>query len=104
MFTGASTRGARMLLDAAGLTVDVLVGGDDVRRPEPAGDGVLLAAERLGVAPGAVAYIGDSPLDLRAATAAGSIGAAAAWGHLYDAREPADHTLARPAEALALLG
>lgn len=104
VFTGASTRGARMLLDAAGLTVDVLVGGDHVRRPKPAGDGVLLAAERLGVAPDAIAYIGDSPLDLRAAAAAGSVGAAAAWGHLYDAREPADRTLSEPEAALALLG
>ncbi|WP_144119146.1 HAD family hydrolase [Catellatospora sichuanensis] len=104
VFTGASTRGARMLLDAAGLTVDVLIGGDHVRRPKPAGDGVLLAAERLGVVPGAVAYIGDSPLDLRAAAAAGSVGAAAAWGHLYDAQEPADRTLARPEAALELLG
>lgn len=104
VFTGASTRGARMLLDAAGLAVDVLVGGDHVRRPKPAGDGVLLAAERLRVAPGAVAYIGDSPLDLRAAASAGSVGAAAAWGHLYDAQEPADRTLVRPEAALDLLG
>ncbi|QIY76576.1 HAD-IA family hydrolase [Streptomyces sp. RLB1-33] len=103
VFTGASSRAAAMLLRAAGLDVDVLIGGDHVQRPKPAGDGVVLAAERLGVAPAGLAYIGDSPLDLRAAAAAGSRSAAAAWGHLYDGAEPSDATLTRPEEALGLL-
>ncbi|MFE3414894.1 HAD family hydrolase [Streptomyces mirabilis] len=72
VFTGASSRAAAMLLRAAGLDIDVLIGGDHVQRPKPAGDGLLLAAEQLGVAPAALAYIGDSPLDLRAAATAGS--------------------------------
>jgi phosphoglycolate phosphatase-like HAD superfamily hydrolase len=92
-----------MLLAAADIAVDVLVGGDEVSRPKPAADGLLLTARRLGVAPGDLAYIGDAPIDLRAATAAGGIGAAAAWGHQYERAEPADITLATPAEALALL-
>jgi phosphoglycolate phosphatase-like HAD superfamily hydrolase len=50
-----------------------------------------------------VAYIGDSPLDLRAAVAAGSTSAAAAWGHQYDAAEAADYILATPQQALGLL-
>ncbi|MGR6968157.1 HAD family hydrolase [Streptomyces cynarae] len=103
VFTGASSRAAAMLLKAAGLRVDVLIGGDHVQRPKPAGDGLILAAEQLGVAPVELAYIGDSPLDLRAAAAAGSRGAAAAWGHQYDGAEPSDVTLTRPQEALALL-
>jgi HAD superfamily hydrolase (TIGR01509 family) len=104
VFTGASRRAAQMLLRAAGLTVDVLVGGDEVARPKPAGDGLLLAAARLGAAPGQLAYIGDSPLDLRAARAAGCHGAAAAWGHQYQRAEPADYTLAAPGDVLVLLG
>ena len=103
VFTGASSRAATILLRAAGIAVDVLVGGDEVTRPKPAADGLLLTARRLGVAPGDLAYIGDAPIDLRAATAAGGIGAAAAWGHQYERAEPADITLATPAEALALL-
>ncbi|MFE5374981.1 HAD family hydrolase [Streptomyces mirabilis] len=103
VFTGASSRAAAMLLKAAGLTVDILIGGDHVQRPKPAGDGLILAAEQLGVAPADLAYIGDSPLDLRAAATAGSRSAAAAWGHLYDGAEPSDATLTRPEEALALL-
>jgi phosphoglycolate phosphatase-like HAD superfamily hydrolase len=64
---------------------------------------VLLAADRLGVPAAEIAYIGDSPLDLRAAVAAGSTSAAAAWGHQYNAAEAADYTLATPRQALQLL-
>jgi len=103
VFTGASTRAATMLLAGAGIAVDVLVGGDEVTRPKPAADGLLLAARRLGVAPAGLVYIGDAPNDLRAATAARGMAAAAAWGHQYQSAEPADITLAAPAEALTLL-
>ncbi|MGW7341241.1 HAD family hydrolase [Streptomyces sp. NPDC054808] len=103
VFTGASSRAGETLLKAAGLDVDVLIGGDHVQRPKPAGDGLFLAAKRFGVAPDDLAYIGDSPLDLRAAAAAGSRSAAAMWGHLYDGAEPCDATLTRPEEALELL-
>ena len=103
VFTGASRRAAALLLASAGVSVDVLVGGDDAGRPKPAPDGLLLAAQRLGVPVAEVAYIGDSPFDLRAAVAAGSTSAAAAWGHQYDAAEAADYTLAAPGQALELL-
>lgn len=104
VFTGASHRAATMLLAAAGLTPDVLVGGDQVQHPKPAPDGLIQVAGLLGIKPGDLAYVGDSPGDLRAARAAGSHAAAAAWGHMYDPAEPADSVLARPADALALLG
>lgn len=92
-----------MLLESAGLPVDVLIGGDQVARPKPAPDGILLAAEELGIDPVDVAYVGDSPLDLRAATSAGSHSAAAAWGHMYDQAERADVVLSGPLQALDLL-
>jgi len=104
VFTGTSTRAAGLLLASAGLAADVLIGGEQIGRPKPAPDGVLLAASRLGAQPRDLAYIGDAPADLRAARAAGSHAAAAAWGHLYDPAEPADSVLASPADALALLG
>jgi phosphoglycolate phosphatase len=72
VFTGASTRAALTLLHSAGLAADVLVGGDQIGRPKPAPDGVLLAASQIGADPGELAYIGDAPADLRAARAAGS--------------------------------
>jgi HAD superfamily hydrolase (TIGR01509 family) len=103
VFTGASRRAAVLLLRAAGLAADVLVGGEEVARPKPAPDGLMLAAERLGLRPADLAYVGDSPLDTRAARAAGSYAAAASWGHMFDAAEPADSILTCPKQALDLL-
>lgn len=103
VFTGASSRAAGMLLKSAGLRTDVLIGGDHVSRPKPAPDGILLAAEELGIDPRDVGYVGDSPLDLRAAVAAGSRAVAAAWGHMYDQAEQADVVLPGPLQALDLL-
>jgi HAD superfamily hydrolase (TIGR01509 family) len=103
VFTGNSSRAAAVLLRSAGLHADVLIGGDQVSCPKPAPDGILLAAEELGIDPMDVAYVGDSPLDLRAAVAAGSRGAAAAWGHMYDQAEQADVVLSGPLQALDLL-
>jgi HAD superfamily hydrolase (TIGR01509 family) len=103
VFTGASTRAAGMLMKAAGLPVDVLIGGDQVTQAKPAPDGVLLAATKLGLSPAELAYIGDSPLDLRAAASAGSRSVAAAWGHQYDEAEQADVVLPSAGRALDLL-
>lgn len=103
VFTGAAVRGARALLEAAGIAVDVLVGGDLVARPKPAPDGLLLVAQRLRIEPCELAYVGDAAVDLLSAKAAGASGIAAQWGHLYDPRIAADLTLARPEDALALL-
>jgi HAD superfamily hydrolase (TIGR01509 family) len=102
VFTGASRRAAAILLTAAGLTVDVLVSGDQVRA-KPAPDGLVLTARLIGIDPRDLAYIGDSPADLGAAKAAGCQAVAAAWGHMYDPAELADSVLGRPGQALALL-
>lgn len=104
VFTGASTRAARILLRAANLEADILIGGDQVDRPKPAPDGMLLAAQLLATAPDRLILIGDSPLDLQAAKAAGSYNASAAWGHMYDPSEPSDFTLTTPQELLHLFG
>lgn len=104
VFTGNSADAAAILLAATGLRgyFDVVVGGNQVERPKPAPDGVLLAAAQLGVAASACAYVGDSPLDVGAAQDAGAVPVAAGWGHLY-AVEHAVTTAATPAEVLALL-
>ncbi|MFD9541072.1 HAD family hydrolase [Streptomyces sp. NPDC060022] len=104
VFTGASTRAASMLLKSAGLEADLVIGGDQVQHSKPAPDGILLAADKLGVDATQLAYVGDSPLDLRAARAADSHSAAAEWGHMYDATEHADSVLSHPQQALDLLG
>ncbi|KUL30834.1 hydrolase [Actinoplanes awajinensis subsp. mycoplanecinus] len=104
VFTGASTRAARILLAAAGLDTDLIIGGDQVEHPKPAPDGMLLAAAELGTTAGRLILVGDSFLDLRAAAAAGSRSAAAGWGHRHDPAEPADFRLATPLDLLAIIG
>jgi phosphoglycolate phosphatase len=103
VFTGASHRAAMILLTRAGIFADVLVCGDEVVHPKPAGDGLLLAARRLGISASTIAYIGDAPNDVGAARAAGSMSVAAAWGHQYDPAVPVHVTLVTPGDALALL-
>ena len=50
----------------------VLISADDVQRGKPAPDGYLLAAERLGVAPGECIVIEDTPPGIEAGRAAGA--------------------------------
>jgi phosphoglycolate phosphatase/AHBA synthesis associated protein len=63
---------ARGLVERAGATPDVLVGGTDVPRAKPAPDMVLLACDRLGIPPAASWVVGDTPFDRDAARAAGA--------------------------------
>jgi HAD superfamily hydrolase (TIGR01509 family) len=50
---------------------DVIVTGERVEATKPAPDIVLAAVRELGVAPDRCAYVGDTPYDAMAATAAG---------------------------------
>jgi pyrophosphatase PpaX len=59
---------------------DVVVGSDDVTVHKPDPHPLLVAAEALGVPIGHCAYVGDSPHDMAAACAAGSVAVGAAWG------------------------
>ena len=47
-------------------------------KPDPAA--ALLVAEALGVPPARIAYVGDSGVDMRTATAAGMIAVGVSWG------------------------
>lgn len=48
-------------------TVDVIVGGKDVAQPKPDPEGLILAMEKLGVAPRDCLYTGDTVIDAEAA-------------------------------------
>jgi pyrophosphatase PpaX len=65
--------------------LDVVVTAEDTVRHKPDPAPVLLALERLGVAPGDAAFVGDSPYDVQAAKAAGVRAIAVTWGGLHDA-------------------
>jgi pyrophosphatase PpaX len=63
---------------------ETVVGGDETERHKPDPAPLLLAAERMGIAPGDCAYVGDSPFDIRAAKAAGMYAVAVTWGRIHD--------------------
>jgi HAD superfamily hydrolase (TIGR01549 family) len=83
VFTTATARAAASIIAAAGLTgrFPIVVGGDETPRPKPAPDGLQIACARLGCLPERAAYVGDSPIDLDCAAAAGALGVLAAWGY-----------------------
>ena len=59
-----------------------VVSGDTAAHPKPHPAPLLLACERLSVAPGAAAYVGDSRSDVDAGRAAGMITLSAGWGYI----------------------
>jgi phosphoglycolate phosphatase len=74
------------------------------RKPDPGG--ALDVAGRLGVAPGEVAYLGDSSVDMATARGAGMIPVGAAWGFRTEDElrsSGAAEVVSHPAELLALI-
>lgn len=66
----------------------VLIGGDTLtaRKPDPLP--LLVAAERMGIAPEACAYVGDDLRDIEASRAAGMPSVVALWGYRLDGDDP----------------
>ncbi len=83
-----------------------VIGGDSLAERKPHPLPLLVACERMGVAPGRVLMVGDDRRDIEAGRAAGSRTVAAAWGYA-DAGEvaawQADVVLDRPLQLLDLL-
>ena len=98
LFTGRGRPSTERLLEATGLAArfPLVVTSDDVTDPKPAPEGLLQVLERSGAAPADAVYVGDSPLDVRAARGAGIRPLAAFWG----TSEP-EALRAAPAEAVA---
>jgi pyrophosphatase PpaX len=63
---------------------ETVVGGDETKHHKPDPEPLLLAAERMEVAPETCAYVGDSPFDIRAAKAAHMHAVAVTWGGIHD--------------------
>jgi pyrophosphatase PpaX len=63
---------------------ETVVGGDETEKHKPDPEPLLLAAQRLGVAPTDCAYVGDSPFDIRAARAAEMYAVAVTLGRIHD--------------------
>lgn len=104
VYTGASRRVAEPLLAATELAgyFSVLVCGDQVREPKPAGEGLVTACRVLGLPSAAAVYVGDQPADLACAAAAGARGIHAGWGGTNGVAGP-DATAVTPADVLRLM-
>lgn len=107
--TNKAMRFAAPVVDGLGLArrARVLIAGDSTPHAKPHPEPLLEAARRLGVEPGACAYVGDDHRDIVAGRAAGMASLAAAWGYLGQG-EPvlawgADHVLSSPAALLQWL-
>lgn len=66
----------------------VLIGGDTLsaRKPDPLQ--LIVAAERIGIAPQDCVYVGDDERDIIAARAAGMASVVALWGYRLDHDDP----------------
>jgi pyrophosphatase PpaX len=88
-------------------TTEVLVGAEDTERHKPDPDPLLEALARMGARPQDAAYVGDSPFDIQAGKAAGTLAVAVGWGGIHpDERlllERPDALVHAPEELVALL-
>jgi len=71
VITSKPRANAAPLLDALGLTVDLLLCADDVARGKPDPLSAQILCQRLGLAPAEVIYVGDTAFDLQFALNAG---------------------------------
>lgn len=84
-----------------------VVCGDTFAERKPHPRPMLHAAKTLGLAPGAIVYVGDAQRDIAAGRAAGMRTLAAAFGYLDAGEDPAawqpDGVISEPREVLAWL-
>ncbi|NEL40276.1 MAG: phosphoglycolate phosphatase, partial [Xanthomonas perforans] len=78
----------------------VLIGGDTLAERKPHPLPLVVAAQRIGVAPAQCVYVGDDERDIVAARAAAMASVAALWGYRLDDDDPthwqADVLVERP--------
>lgn len=82
LVTSKNRGGAQRGLTLMGLdgVMDVIVGADDVVKPKPDPEPVLLALERMGESSDTTIFVGDSHHDIYSGRAAGVLTAGVTWG------------------------
>jgi phosphoglycolate phosphatase len=106
--TNKMERFAAPLLRALGVAPDAgcLITPDQLAKPKPDPEGVLLACARLGALPAQCVFVGDDRRDIEAGRAAGTRTAIAAWGYLPPGEDihawGADAIVAAPVDLPAL--
>ena len=108
IFTGKGRISAMQTLEHLRLqsAFDVIVTSDDVSRPKPAPEGVLLAARQVSTSPERTFFVGDNPADVIAANEAGATSIAALWGSFNKEQTlnaHPDYVLSSPHELVSLL-
>ena len=85
VMTGKGRRTADITIRSLGLadTFAAVVTGEDVAEQKPDPAGPLEAARRLDAEPASCAFVGDSPADVGAGTAAGMVTVVAGWHPVY---------------------
>jgi HAD superfamily hydrolase (TIGR01509 family) len=108
LMTGKGRRAADITLRLLGWqdAFDYVVTGDDTTRPKPDPEGILAVARALEVEHARCIYVGDMPVDVGAARAAGMASVAAGWNaygaEVLRAATP-DFWAATPADVLRFL-
>lgn len=109
LVTSKNRGGAERGLALMGLqgVMELIVGADDVVKPKPDPEPVLLALERLGESPETALFVGDSHHDIYSGRAAGVLTAGVTWGpfdraHLEFAAP--DYYCDSPDDLLKLIG
>ena len=87
--------------------VDTTVSVVDTERGKPYADPMLLACQRLQLAPEECLCVGDSPFDIQSGNAAGNITVAVEytcldWSTIMEQGKP-DYTIAKPMDLLSLM-
>lgn len=97
---GSSSKNAPRILERLGITglFDAVADGNGIKRSKPAPDVFLLAAEKLGIAPGKCLVVEDAEAGVEAACRAGMacLALGSAWNHpraLISARSLAEFDL-----------
>ena len=81
LVTGRHASDLRILLEPHGLIpyFQIMVADNEVLKPKPDPEGILKAANFMGMSASRTIYIGDSPSDIQAAHAAGAGSVAVLW-------------------------
>lgn len=81
IFTGRSWPTTEQILTHHGILDEfvTVIAADHVGSSKPSPEGLLLAAKRMQIEPKDLLFVGDSPLDIRAAHRGGAQGVAATW-------------------------
>lgn len=108
IFTGRSWNTTEVILKHHGLMdrFITVIANDHVDFPKPSPAGLFLALSRMKLEPAQVLFVGDSPVDIRAAHSARSNGVAALWDWMAERAhlEPhaPHHWAEKPADILEL--